>query len=637
MKKTIGIFAHVDAGKTTFSEQLLFHTHMIRSVGRVDHKNTSLDSHDIEKRRGITIFSDQAHFKFKNDDYYLIDTPGHVDFSAEMERSIEIIDYAVIVISAIDGIQSHTETVYELLEKYNKPILFFINKTDAAHADVHAVFEALNMTFKNCVLFENDLPYEALADHSDNLMTSFFDDNFDENLFIDTSKDLIKNGELRPVFLGSALKDIGIDYFLDYLDKLTYTHYENTERSGIVYKIKYDQKLKQTFIKLNAGKLSVRDHIGEEKITEIRRYFGTKYESIPEMVAGDVCAVIGIHNLSVGEGIGSAASLEYNIQPTLKTKVTFDNKINPKDVYRDMKQLEEEDPSLLLSFSIKKEITLGIMGNIQLEILDEIIKERFGYKITFEEPQIIYKETIRNTVLGCGHFEPLRHYAEVILQMEPNGIGTGITFESVCSTDHLNIGHQNLVKHHVFEKPHRGILTGSNITDLHIKLLTGRGHNQYTAGGDFREATIRALRHGLEHAENVLLEPMYQAIIKVPYTDMGKVMTDITTLHGQAQPPIQEGDYVIIHARVPVYTFKDYNKRLSNMTSGRGRLRLKVIGYDVCHNPSEVIESINYDKIRDDDYPAGSIFCSKGKGHTIPWQESRDHMHCLKKGVYTKI
>jgi len=630
MKKTIGIFAHVDAGKTTFSEQLLFHTDMIRTVGRVDHKNTLLDTHDIEKKRGITIFSDQAYFKYKEDDYYLIDTPGHVDFSAEMERSIGIIDYAVVIISAIDGIQSHTETVYELLEKANKPILFFINKVDASHADVSQVLTELDHTFGNCVYFDQKLPYEALAEYSEVLMEAFFEERFDETLYISEAKREVKNCQLRPVLSGSALKDTGIDYFLEMLHQLTETCYPKETLSGMVYKIKYDNKLRQTFIKLNSGVLSVRDMLGEEKVTEIRRYFGTKYETVQTVYAGDVCAVIGVQNLKVGDTFGTEETISFEMHPTLKTKVDFDKSMNPKDVFRDMKILEEEDPSLLVEYSSKKEITLGIMGTIQLEILEEVIPERFGYQVTFEDPKIIYKETIKNTVLGCGHFEPLKHYAEVILKLEPNQNGDGITFESKCSTDDLHIGHQNLVKHHVFEKVHRGILTGSEITDIKVTLTTGRGHNKHTSGGDFREATIRALRQGLEQAENVLLEPIYQAIIKIPFTDMGKVMTDITKLHGTAEPPIQEGEFVVIKAFVPVATFKDYNIRLSNITSGRGRLRLKVIGYDVCHNPDEVIEMIAYDKITDDEYPSSSIFCTKGKGYTVLWDVAKDHMHCIK-------
>ncbi|WP_330637241.1 hypothetical protein [Acidaminobacter sp. JC074] len=316
------------------------------------------------------------------------------------------------------------------------------------------------------------------------------------------------------------------------------------------------------------------------------------------------------------------------MMPTLVTKLSFDPSLNPKDVYRDMKILEDEDPSLMVDYSSKKEITLGIMGTIQLEILEEVIPERFGYQVNFLDPQIIYKETISSEVIGCGHFEPLKHYAEVILKIEPGQAGQGISFESTCSTDHLTVGNQNLVRHHIFEKAHRGILTGSELTDVKVTLITGRAHNKHTSGGDFREATIRALRQGLEQAENILLEPIYEANIRVPFTDMGKILTDITASHGTAET-FQDGDDVIIIARVPVYTFKDYNNRLLSITSGKGRMSLKVIGYEPCHNTDQVIEDISYDKVTDDEYPSGSIFCSKGKGYTVPWQEAKDHMHCL--------
>lgn len=626
MKKTIGIFAHVDAGKTTFSEQLLYHTGMIRNVGRVDHKNSSLDNHDIEKRRGITIFSDQAYFNYSDNDYYLIDTPGHVDFSAEMERAIGILDYAIIIISGIDGIQSHTETVYELLSEAKVPIMFFINKLDADHADKEGVIKALKKTFGSIILFD-DMDYEALAEHSEELMEAFFNDALDEAIFMKEAASLFSSAMIHPVVTGSALKDEGIDRFLEVLDVLTTTDYKTQGVSGVVYKVKYIKGLRQVFIKLKSGHLKIRDMIGDEKITDIKKYFGGKGESVSEIHAGDVAALTGI-SLNVGDAFGDVDGLKYKTMPTLKAKLSFDKAMNPKDVYLDMKRLEDEDPSLFVEYSIKNEITLGIMGTVQLEILEEEIPNRFGYDIAFEEPQIIYKETIDDQVIGCGHFEPLKHYAEVILKIEKGERGTGITFMNDCSTDDLSVGNQNLVKHHLYEKSHRGILTGSEITDIKVTLVTGRAHNKHTSGGDFREATIRALRQGLEQAKNVLLEPIYEAVIKVPFTDMGRILTDVTTAHGTAETT-QSGDDVIITAKVPVYTFRDYHTRLLNITSGKGRMKLRVIGYLPCHNTETVIETISYDKITDDDYPSSSIFCSKGKGYTVPWEKAKSHMHCL--------
>lgn len=626
MKKTIGIFAHVDAGKTTFSEQLLFHTNMIRSVGRVDHQSTSLDTHEIEKKRGITIFTDQAHFDYKGDTYYLLDTPGHVDFSSEMERAIQVLDYAIVVISGIDGIQSHTDTVVELLLQAKVPIMFFINKLDAAHADKEKVLTELKKNYGAVIPFDT-FDYEGLAEHSETLLEMFLMDDLNHEVYVKEAKSMFQKQIIFPVLSGSALKSEGIQSCLEWLYQLTATAYSNDGLSGRVYKVKYIKGVRHIFIKLLSGQLRVRDYIGEEKITDIKRVFGIKLESIGHLEAGDIGAITGV-NLNVGDVFGDAVKSSFEMVPTLKTKLIFDAALNPKDVYKSMKILEDEDPSLIVDYSSKKEITLGIMGTVQLEILEEEIQNRFDYEVDFESPEIIYKETIDDAVIGCGHFEPLKHYAEVILKIEKNGLGEGITFTSECSTDHLTVGNQNLVAHHVFEKQHRGILTGSDLTDLKITLMTGAAHNKHTHGGDFREATIRALRHGLEQAKNVLLEPIYEAIIKVPFTDMGRILTDVTAAHGTAETEML-GDDVKIIAKVPVATFKDYPMTLQSITSGKGKIKLRVIGYQPCHNTEEVVERIAYDKITDKEYPSASIFCAKGKGYTVPWEEARSHMHTI--------
>lgn len=626
MKKTIGVFAHVDAGKTTFSEQVLFHTGMIRQLGRVDHKNSSLDTHELERRRGITVFSDQAYFTYKDDEYYLIDTPGHVDFSSEMERAIGILDYAIVVISGIDGVQSHTETVFELLKEAGVPMLFFINKMDAMHADKEAAIDDLTKSFGNIIDFDT-LDYEALADHSDILMEAFFDDRLEEALFLEEAKGLLKSGLIYPVLSGSALKDQGIDRFLQRLHHLTSAEPPEEELSGCVYKVKYEQGVRHAFVKLTGGVLRVRDMIKGEKVTGIKKVFAGKTESVPELVAGDVAALTGI-SLKVGDVFGSAQALRYSLAPTLHTKLVFDHGLNPKDVYQDMKILEDEDPSLFVTYTPNQEITLSIMGTIQLEILEELIPDRFGYVVSFEEPQILYKETMEGEVLGCGHFEPLRHYAEVILKIKAGKLGSGLVFHNDCSADALTVGNQNLIRHHIFEKAHRGILTGSELTDLEITLVTGRAHNKHTEGGDFRQATIRALRQGLEQAKNILLEPIYEAKIRVPFTDMGKIMTDITAMHGTSET-VQDGDEVIITATVPVSTFRDYHMRLMAASRGKGRMKLRVIGYAPCHNTEFVMERIGYNKVTDAEYPSSSVFCSKGKGFTVPWQEAKAYMHSL--------
>lgn len=637
MKKTIGVFAHVDAGKTTFSEQLLFHTNAIRSLGRVDTKDTFLDSHEVEKRRGITIFSDQGIFELNNNTYYLIDTPGHVDFSSEMERSISILDYAIIIISGIDGVESHTETVFELLNKNSVPIFIFVNKMDQGHADFNNVFLNLKdslsgnvVDFNNGVI--NDLVAEEISMYDEDLMEYYLEYGYDKNKFDFVISNLIKNRSMIPVYSGSALKDIGIDSFLNGLDKYTNTSYDSFDDvpKGIVYKIKYDNNIRHTYIKLLSGCFKVRDFLKEEKITSIFKHNGLKTISCNEVCSGDIFSVIGIKDLNAGDSFGGVSNVVYEMVPTLRSKVTFNN-VNVNDVLRDMRILEAEDPSLnVLWIDQKKEILIGIMGVIQIEILKEVILNRFNYVLDFEEPSIIYKETISNEVIGYGHFEPLKHYCEIHLKISKGSLGSGIVFDSICHVESLSIGNQNLVKHHIFEKIHNGILTGSEITDIKITLLTGRAHKEYTSGGDFREATVRALRQGLEQANNVLLEPFYTAKITVPMELLGRIMTDVQKAFGESKPPVQIGDKIILEAKVPVSTFKDYSTELASLSSGKGRVSLSVSGYDVCHNSDDVIEEIDYKKELDFNYPSSSVFCTKGKGYTVKWDVAKSYMHCLK-------
>ncbi|MBN2795755.1 MAG: TetM/TetW/TetO/TetS family tetracycline resistance ribosomal protection protein [Clostridia bacterium] len=627
MKKTIGIFAHVDAGKTTFSEQLLYHHEIIRKKGRVDTKDAFLDGHEIEKRRGITIFSEQAYFQYESDLYYLIDTPGHMDFSAEMERTIKIMDYAIILVSGIDGVQSHTETVYELLKKVGIPIFFFVNKLDVSHADYPLALKSIQDMSPCAVDFMEDY-YESASEHDEMLMHLFFENKFNED-FHKRLKEVILSQKIMPVFGGSALQDQNISEFFKKFHGLTTTKYSDGELSGFVYKVRYDSKnLKQCFIKITEGQLKVRDYILEDKITEIRRYQGFKYESIQEAHAGDVVAIIG-SQMKVGDVFGKTSSYHYEMMPTMASKVFMNDKIPLQELYKTLLILEEEDPALQVLFvEDQKELQISIMGEIQLEILKEVIQNRFSMDVSFLPPTVIYKETIGNTIIGYGHFEPLKHYAEVHLKLEPNDKG-GFIFESACSTDDLNYGQQNLVKHHLFEKPHRGILTGSHLTDIKITLLRGRSHNKHTSGGDFREATIRALRQGLEQADNQLLEPYYEMVITVPLSEMGKVLQDVQVLKGICVEQKDNHDKVKLKIEGPVSTFHDYPKTLLSQTHGLGRIRMKVIGYKPCHNTQEVIEAIGYDKITDTAYPSSSIFCSKGKGYSVSWQEAKDHMHCL--------
>ena len=527
MKKTIGILAHVDAGKTTLSEQILFYTNSIRKKGRVDNKDSFLDNHNIEKERGITIFSGQAIFSIKDSTYYLVDTPGHVDFSPEMERAIAVMDYAILLINASDGVQGHTETLWHLLRKYNVPTIFFINKIDLEGADIKKSINDIKENFtKDILCIKEDLSkeelsleeIETLCNYDDKLLEKYLLGEHINKEFLSLLKKLTKENKIFPCFKGSALQNIGISEFLNSLEEITYTDYENNGLSGVAYKIRHEENgNKIVFIKLLKGTLSVKEEVlipsGEkEKINSIRVYNGNKFKTLDKVYAGDIFGVTGLNSLEVGDYIGdNKEKIKYNMVPTLATKIILKDNVNIKDALKYFKILNEEDPSLNVFWNESlQEIQVHIMGKIQLEVLKEVVLERFNLDIDFGECKILYKETIKNTVIGSGHFEPLRHYAEVRLLMEPLKRGEGITFESKCHTDNLSYGFQNLVKTHVFEKEHKGILTGSPITDIKITLLTGRSHIKHTEGGDFREATYRAIRQGLEKAENILLEPYYK-------------------------------------------------------------------------------------------------------------------------------
>lgn len=650
MNKTIGILAHVDAGKTTFAEQLLYHTKSIKKRGRVDHQDSFLDNHDIEKKRGITVFSDQALMSYNGFNYYLVDTPGHVDFSPEMERSIQIMDYAIIIISAVEGIEGHTETVWQLLRKYKIPTFFFVNKVDRVGADPNRVLEEIKIDLTENVcditdsLKEDQMEKELIefiAERDEKLFEKYIEEGYDKKLWFNTIISMIKENRFFPCLKGSALKDIGIINFLDKLDRLTFTDYKNTGLfAGRVYKIGHDDNGSRiTYIKALQGSLKVRDEVNygdeediiNEKITEIRSYNGDTYDMINEVKAGELFAVTGLSKSSSGDGLGELKEkVNYEMTPTLKSKVIFQSSINPKEALKFFKILDDEDPSLNVKWDESlQQIHIHVMGVIQLEVLQYIVKERFDLEVTFGRPEIIYKETIDSIVNGYGHFEPLRHYAEVHLKLEPTERNTGIFFENKCHADDLTIGHQNLVKHHIFEREHNGLLTGAQLTDIKVTLLTGKAHNKHTSGGDFREATYRALRQGLEKARNILLEPYYNFRIKVELDHMGRVLSDIQNAFGIFNPPKTEGDKVSIVGRVPVVNFMDYSTKLASFTHGKGSISLKFDGYYHCHNQEEVIKIIGYNKDRDPRYTSSSIFCSKGQGYVIPWDRAEEKMHCL--------
>ena len=650
MNKTIGILAHVDAGKTTFSEQLLYHTKSIKQRGRVDHQDAFLDSHEIEKQRGITVFADQGMFFYLDSNYYIIDTPGHVDFSPEMERSIQVMDYAIIIISAVEGIEGHTETVWELLRKYQIPTFFFINKTDREGADVKHVIKEIRMnltedfyditnSFEHGKMTEDLI--EFVAERDESLLDYYMENGYDHDLWLKTMQAMINHNQIFPLAIGSALQDIGIESFLIKLDQLTVTDYSSQESfAGRVYKIRHDHNgTRITFIKALSGTLKVRDEIqygeGEntvaEKVTQIRVYNGNKYKMVDQVMAGELFAVMGLSMASVGDGLGIIREKVTNdMVPTLKSKVIFASDVNIKEALRYFTILGAEDPSLHVTWEeTLQEIHIHVMGTIQLEVLEQLAQERFNLHVSFENPEILYKETIDTEVLGFGHFEPLGHYAEVHLKLQPGERNSGIIFENFCHADDLTVGNQNVIRQHIYEQEHHGLLTGSPITDVKITLLTGRAHNKHTSGGDFREATFRALRQGLEKATNVLLEPLYQYKIKVDINQMGRVLSDIQQAHGSMDSPITEGDKAILTGVVPVVTFMNYGSQLASLTQGKGSLHLTFAGYGRCHNEKEVIDRIGYNKDADFVYTSSSIFCSKGQAYSVPWDEAEENMHCL--------
>ncbi|UED78269.1 TetM/TetW/TetO/TetS family tetracycline resistance ribosomal protection protein [Lysinibacillus sp. CD3-6] len=645
MYKTIGVLAHVDAGKTTFCEQLLFHTNSIQTRGRVDHQDTFLDNHSIEQARGITIFAEQGRMEIGSDIYTLIDTPGHVDFSPEMERAIRVMDYAIIIVSAVEGVQGHTETVWQLLRQYNVPTFFFINKIDRDGADVGAVVRQLQKECSEHVLLINDplcadyVPNhiaEWLAERDEQLLDAFLTETLDAQTCLMQLQKFIKQEQAFPCFTGAALKDIGIKEFLSQLPLLTETQFDHQRPfQGEVFKIRHDGMQRLTFIKALEGTLHTRQDftfgVMTEKVTEIRLYNGSRFVTTQKVQAGEIFAVKGLSIAKIGDILGSTMTPQpYELVPTLQAKVQYDGQQHIKEVLQVFRLLEAEEPSLRVVWHEKfQEIHVHIMGVIQLEVLAEVLKNRLSLTITFGEPKILYMETIATTVTGYGHFEPLKHYAEVHLLMEPNIRGTGNTFVNACHADDLSVGNQRLIEKHLFEREHHGLLTGSPVTDIRFTLLTGRAHIKHTEGGDFREATFRALRQGLEQAENILLEPYYRFKLKASNDFIGRMMNDIQQADGTFDAPVLTEEQVTLTGRVPVATFMHYSTTFAAYTNGKGSISLQFDGYDKCHNSEEVIAQINYNKQADPDYSSSSIFCAKGKGYSVPWYDAKEAMHCL--------
>ncbi len=631
----IGILAHVDAGKTTLTEAVLYRAGAIRRLGRVDNKDSWFDSHELERSRGITIFSKQNPFSAGKKQFTLIDTPGHADFSAEMERTLSVLDYAVLVIDGSSGIQSHTEIIWDLLKEYKIPVFIFVNKTDRDGIDKTTLLAELKLKLgEGCVDFTETEFSEEVAVLDEDLTESFLDGVTDSELWQSKISLLVSKRELFPCVFGSALRDIGVDRLLTILEDFTVLKEYSEEFGAKVYKILHDSKGNRlSFLKITGGSLCVKDLLGEEKIDQIRVYSGEKSEAVKEIFAGSVCAVAGLNSSFAGEILdksGKKSNRKPKLKPMLSAQVIINDITDIHTAFRNLRLLDEELPELsvkIKSFSGQEQIQLQVMGKIQLEIIKALVAERFGMDISFGTCRILYKETVSAPVIGYGHYEPLRHYAETQLRIEPAPEGSGIIAESECSLDSLDSNFQNLILTHILEKEHIGILTGSPLTDVKIVLTAGRAHLKHTEGGDFREATYRAIRQGLEKAQNILLEPYCGFVLRVPADSMGRAIADIQRLCGEFDPPEITETEAIIKGIGPVSEFMDYPEEVVAYTGGKGHITMRENGYRECHNTAEVIEKIGYQKERDLENPSSSVFCSHGAGFEVKWQDVDQMRH----------
>lgn len=632
----IGLLAHVDAGKTTLSESMLYLSGRIRQQGRVDHGNAYLDTYELERARGITIFSKQAELVFGELEVTLLDTPGHVDFSAEMERTLRVLDYAILVINGADGVQGHTETLWKLLKQYRIPAFLFINKMDQNGTDAEKLLEELRVKLSgSCIRFgeaeDSEEFLENVAMAEEQVLETYLEHGMIERGEISR---LIWERKVFPCYFGSALKNIGVKEFLAGLECYAKERSYPEEFGAKVYKIARDpQGNRLTYLKVTGGVLKVRDLIRyqdvEEKVSQIRIYSGEKYDAVQEVRAGRVCAVTGLTKTYPGEGLGAEPPSEGPVlTPVLNYQLILPEGCDTHGMLLKLRQLEEEDPELHIVWNEELgEIHAQLMGEVQTEILQSMIRERFQTEVTFGPGNIVYKETIKRPAEGVGHFEPLRHYAEVHLLLEPGESGSGLVFAADCSEDVLDRNWQRLILTHLAEKEHRGVLTGSSITDMKITLVAGRAHLKHTEGGDFRQATYRAVRQGLKSTESVLLEPYYEFRMEIPAEFVGRALTDIQRMAGEFQTPDTEGDFAVITGSAPVSEMRDYQLEVTSYTKGRGRLFCTLKGYAPCHNAGEVIEQIGYDSEGDLDNPTGSVFCAHGAGFHVSWDQVPDHMH----------
>lgn len=647
----IGIVAHVDAGKTTLSESMLYHAGAIRKLGRVDHKDAFLDTDQMERERGITIFSKQAVFRWKDRTITLLDTPGHVDFSAEMERVLQVLDCAVLVVSGADGVQGHTQTLWKLLKRYHIPTFLFVNKMDQEGTDGEKLLKELRKRFgENVVPFvdimtESDCPggkvylhtkegaveevLEELAVCEDDMMEEYLEEG---RISLDKVQKAVADRQVFPCYFGSALHSQGVEELLDGLDLYIKDKTYPAEFGAKVYKIARDnQGNRLTYLKVTGGRLKVKDVVEglNEKINQIRIYSGEKFEAVQEVEAGRVCAVTGLENTRPGQGIGAEEESDLPVlEPVLTYQILLPDDCDVHKMLLNLKILEEEEPELHIVWEEQtSEIHVQLMGDVQIEILQRMIKERFGVLVEFGEGSIVYKETITAPVEGVGHFEPLRHYAEVHLRLEPGERGSGMQFAAECSEDILDRNWQRLVLTHLEEKEHKGVLTGSPITDMKITLTSGRAHQKHTEGGDFRQATYRAVRQGLKKADSILLEPYYEFRMELPSENVGRAMTDIQNMSGKFGTPMIEEETTVLTGSAPVSLMRGYQKEFTAYTGGCGRMAVSLKGYDICHNQEEVLAASTYDSEADLANPTGSVFCAHGAGFVVDWDEVEEYMH----------
>ena len=634
-RQVVGILAHVDAGKTTLAESILYLSGNIRSLGRVDHGNTFLDTNEMERARGITIFSKQAEVTLKAGEQELpvtfMDTPGHVDFSAEMERTLQILDYAVLVINGMDGIQGHVLTLWKLLSRYHIPTFLFVNKMDQSGTDRKKLLQELQERLSDhCIPF--DVPCdedwkESVAMCTEDLMEQYLETGDMEEKDI---REAIAGRHIFPCFFGSALKIQGVEELLQGIVKLSIRKQYPAQFGARVFKITRDDKGNRlTHVKLTGGSLKVKEMLGEEKADQLRFYSGVQFHAETEAFAGEVCAITGLESTYAGQGLGMEESLEQPVlAPVLTYQLILPVGAEPHVVYRKLMLLEEEEPLLHLVWEEQtREIRAQVMGEVQIEVLKNMIKERLGLEVAFGTGCILYKETIAEPVEGIGHFEPLRHYAEAHILLEPGERGSGLQFATDVSTDVLDLNWQRLILTHLEEKQHKGVLVGAPITDMKLTVIGGRSHKKHTEGGDFREATYRAVRQGLKKAKSILLEPVYEFRLEIPQECVGRAMTDIGKMQGKFSDPEMVGSIAVLSGTAPVATMQEYPMEVAAYTKGEGRILLSPGGYEPCHNAEEVIAAMGYDSEADLSNPTGSVFCAHGVGFVVPWDEVENYMH----------